>query len=73
MFPTKFIKIQAKLITCNFNRYECKQINSFLADINKETRGQNLHFYISLNIEVNESKCSFTLGKLLRKLRTKVK
>jgi hypothetical protein len=36
MFPTKFLKIQAKvistkLIACNLNRYECTQIKNFLA------------------------------------------
>ena len=37
------------------------------------TRGGHLLFYIFLNIEVNESNCSFTLGKLLRKFHlTKV-
>jgi hypothetical protein len=50
MSPTKFIKIQTKLIstkliTCNPNRYEYTQINSFFAAINTETKYCTCRFF----------------------------
>jgi len=41
----KIYKNQAKLITCNLNRYECKQIKNFLASINTETKCCTWQFF----------------------------